>query len=125
MGERVVIQEAQLRVAYGDSGYVGANILSAPLRGAYLRLLVDGGTPLPRRQDLPDGACWSAWELHKIKDRLIQRYGMANGGKRFGSMFVALSYRWLSPEQCVWMPHLPLRTTRAPHVHTCAQRAWQ
>lgn len=70
-----------------------------PLRGTFIQMLVLANKPLPRRQELPPSAFWSADELQKMKDRLCQRFGEVNGSKRFGSLFVALSYKWLREEQ--------------------------
>ena len=62
----------------------------APLHGRWLLALRERGGQLQRRQDLPAEAFWSAAELRHEVARL--------GPERFGALFVALSYRWLSKE---------------------------
>ena len=62
----------------------------APLHGRWLLALWERGGRLQRRQDLPAEAFWSAAELRHEVARL--------GPERFGALFVALSYRWLSKE---------------------------
>ena len=62
----------------------------APLRGRWLLALRKRGGRLQRRQDLPAEAFWTAAELRREVARL--------GPKRFGALFVVLSYRWLTKE---------------------------
>ena len=59
----------------------------APLRGSWVVKLHEKGGRLKRRQDLPPEAFWSAADLRKAAQKL---------GKKFGVLFVALSYRWLT-----------------------------
>ena len=66
-----------------DSGAI------APLKGSWLAALRERGGRLVRRQDLPPEAFWTAAELRRHVDAL---------GTEFGALFVALSYRWLTPE---------------------------
>ena len=63
----------------------------APLRGSWLVKLHEEGGRLKRRQDLPPEAFWSAADLRKAAQKL---------GKKFGVLFVALSYRWLTRDHC-------------------------
>ena len=61
----------------------------APLRGSWIVKLYEEGGSLKRRQDLPPEAFWSAADLRKAAQKL---------GKKFGVLFVALSYRWLTKD---------------------------
>ena len=61
----------------------------ASTAGRYIVALHERGERLKRRQDLPDEAFWSVDELAQTAQRLGDRYGL---------LFVALSYRWLSKE---------------------------
>ena len=61
----------------------------APLKGSWIVKLHAAGGRLKRRQDMPAEAYWTAAELRVVALEL---------GEKFGLLFVALSYRWLSKE---------------------------
>jgi hypothetical protein len=62
----------------------------AALKGSWLVKLKETGGHLTRRQELPLEAFWQPWELRRL---------VRNLGEHYGAAFVALSARWLSPEQ--------------------------
>ena len=61
-----------------------------PLRGRFVKALHKHGGRLKRRQDLPPEAFWTYEELKAVAEKL--------GKDRYGYLFVALSYRWLSAD---------------------------
>jgi hypothetical protein len=61
-----------------------------PLRGRFVAALHKHGGRLKRRQDLPEEAFWTYEELKAVAEKL--------GEDRYGWLFVALSYRWLSAD---------------------------
>lgn len=67
-----------------------------PLRGKFLIELYEQGGCVQRRQDLPEHAFWNAADLRILLEELLILHGDIEGRTRFGSLLVALSYRWLS-----------------------------
>ena len=63
----------------------------APLRGSYVVALSERGEKLRRRQELPAEAFFPAAELQKLIEALP--------AEAHGLLFVALSYRWLTPSE--------------------------
>ena len=54
---------------------------------------------LPRRQELEkDPQCWwTAKHLRHLQRQLHDKFGIEDGDRRFGLLFVCISYRWLDP----------------------------
>ena len=69
-----------------------------PLRGSYLLMLWRSGECIQRRQLLPESAFWTADELKAVLAACTSRLGCKQGMASFGSLLVALSYRWGSPK---------------------------
>ncbi|KAL1500092.1 hypothetical protein AB1Y20_012766 [Prymnesium parvum] len=73
-------------------GAVGA------LRGSFVGELAAAKLPLPRREDAPASAFWTAAELQKLYDALCEKHA-DEAAARFCKLFVMISARWLSKDE--------------------------
>ena len=66
----------------------------APLRGRWIvELAKDPLGRLRKRQELPAEAFWTHAQLDSLRQQLRASFGEEEGDRRFGRVFVALSYR--------------------------------
>ena len=70
----------------------------APLRASYAIELAKTGKMLPKREDLPERAFWSADELSDIFGKLYALFGAEEAERRFALFFVAISCHWFDAE---------------------------
>lgn len=69
-----------------------------PLRGSYVLELARGGQPLHPNRTLPETAFWTAEQLEGLQASLINIFGEEEAELRFAAIFIAVSWRWRSPE---------------------------
>jgi hypothetical protein len=65
-----------------------------PLRGSYVLMLWRTGERIRRRTELPESAFWSLEEVNGLLRSCVASLGPERGAASFGTLLVALSYRW-------------------------------
>ena len=96
------------------SGAIGA------LRGRYIVELQRAKGKLLRRQELPARAFWSIEDsaegpgLRTLLDGLTAKFGAEEAARRFGSLFVCLSYRCADPNSNQSSPPWSIPSAGAP-----------
>lgn len=69
-----------------------------PLRGTHVIELAKSGRPLQSREFLPKASLWTAEQLEAMHAQLTTHFGEAEAELRFAALFVAVSWRWHSPD---------------------------